>query len=152
MKKGIMFLLGMMLILPAFSQNNQTEEELVLSYFKLEKKSLVGQAMNLSDEQADVFWPVYNDFEREASKLTQMRINYLKEYAEKYETITPEEADAIMKKVFQYQKKYLALKMKYYNVLKKKMGALVATRFIQVEEYISTGVKMQLLDSIPFVD
>ena len=152
MKKGIMLLLGMMLILPAFSQNAQTEEELVLSYFKLEKKSLVGQAMNLSDTQAKVFWPIYNDFEKESAKLTQMRISYLKEYAEKYETITPEEADAIMKKAFQYQKKHLALNMKYYNILKKKMGALVATRFIQVEEYIATGVKMQLLDAIPFVD
>ena len=152
MKKGILLLLGAMLVFPAFSQDKQTEEELVLSYFKLEKKSLVGQAMNLSDVQAKIFWPVYDEFERESAKLTQMRINYLKEYAEKYETITPKEADAIMKKVFQYQKKYLALKMKYYNILKKKMGALVATRFIQVEEYISTGVKMQLLDAIPFVD
>ena len=155
MKKGIIILLGVMIMLPVFSQggpSGQTEEELVLSYFKLQKKSLVGQAMELSDVQAKVFWPVYNDFEKESAKLTQMRINYLKEYADKYETMTPEEADAIMKKAFQYEKKKLALEMKYYNILKKKMGALVATRFIQVEEYIATGVKMQLLDAIPFVD
>ncbi len=151
MKKFFLLVLGVLFFLPAFSQAD-TEEELVLSYFKLEKKSLVGQAMNLSDVQAKVFWPIYNDFEQEASKLTQMRIAYLKEYAEKYETITPKEADQIMKKAFEYQKKYLALEMKYYNILKKKMGALVAARFIQVEEYISTGVKMQLLKSIPFIE
>ena len=152
MKKGLLFILGMMLIIPAFSQNTQSEEELVLSYFKLEKKALVGQAMNLSDVQADIFWPVYNNYEQESAKLTQMRISYLKAYAEKFETITPEEADAIMKKAFEYQKKHLALEVKYYKILKKKLGALVATRFIQVEEYINTGVKMQLLDAIPFVD
>ena len=144
--------MGLAFLIPAFSQNGQSEEELVLSYFKLEKKALVSQAMNLSDEQAKVFWPIYNDFEKEASKLTQMRIAYLKAYAEEYETITPEEADAIMKKAFEYQKKHLALELKYYKILKKKLGALVATRFIQVEEYINTGVKMQLLDAIPFVD
>jgi len=152
MKKGLLFLLGLAFLIPAFSQNGQSEEELVLSYFKLEKKALVSQAMNLSDEQAKVFWPIYNDFEKEASKLTEMRIAYIKSYAEKYETITPEEADAIMKKAFEYQKKQLALELKYYKILKKKLGALVATRFIQVEEYINTGVKMQLLDAIPFVD
>jgi hypothetical protein len=152
MKKGLLFILGMMLVMPLFSQNEQTEEELIYSYFKLEKKALVGQAMNLSDVQAEIFWNVYNDYERESSKLTQMRIAYLKAYAEEYETITPEEADAIMKKAFEYQKKHLALEMKYYKILKKELGALVATRFIQVEEYINTGVKMQLLDAIPFVD
>jgi hypothetical protein len=152
MKKGLLIILGMMLVMPLFSQNDQTEEELVLSYFKLEKKALVSQAMNLSDVQAEIFWPVYNAYEQETAKLTQMRIAYLKVYAEKYETITPEEADAIMKKAFEYQKKHLALEVKYYKILKKKLGALVATRFIQVEEYINTGVKMQLLDAIPFVD
>ena len=152
MKKGLLFFLGVIFVIPAFTQNNQTEEELVLSYFKLEKKALVSQAMNLSDVQADVFWPIYNEFEKESAKLTQMRIAYLKEYSEKYETITPEEADAIIKKAFEYQKKHLALEMKYYKILKKKLGALLATRFIQVEEYINTGVKMQLLDAIPFVD
>ena len=152
MKKGLLFLLGLMFLIPAFSQNGQTEEELVLSYFKLEKKALVSQAMDLSEEQAKVFWPIYNNFEKEASKLTEMRIAYIKAYAEQYETITPEEADAIMKKAFEYQKKYIALEMKYYKQLKKSLGALPATRFIQVEEYINTGVKMQLLDAIPFVD
>lgn len=152
MKKGLLFILGMMLIIPAFSQNTQSEEELVLSYFKLEKKALVSQAMNLSDVQAEVFWPIYNDYAKESAKLTQMRIAYLKAYAEKYETITPEEADAIVKKAFEYQKKHLAMEMKYYKILKKKLGALLATRFIQVEEYINTGVKMQLLEAVPFVD
>lgn len=152
MKKGLLFLLGLMFLIPAFSQNGQTEEELVLSYFKLEKKALVSQAMDLSEEQAKVFWPIYNNFEKEASKLTEMRIAYIKAYAEQYETITPEEADAIMKKAFEYQKKHIALEMKYYKQLKKSLGALLATRFIQVEEYINTGVKMQLLDAIPFVD
>ncbi len=151
MKKYLFLLLTSFLILPAFGQS-ETEDELVRSYFKLEKKTLVGQAMNLSDVQAKVFWPIYNDFEEEVSKLADMRIAYLKEYAEKYETITPKEADQIMKKAFEYEKKTLALEMKYYNILKKKMGALVATRFIQVEEYIRTGVKMKLLETIPFVD
>ena len=152
MKKGILFILGMLLMFPAFSQNSQTEEELVLSYFKLEKKALVGQAMNLSDVQAEVFWPIYNEYEKESAKLTQMRIAYLNAYADKYDTITPEEADAIMKKAFEYQKKHLALEVKYYKILKKKLGAFVATRFIQVEEYINTGVKMQLLEAVPFIE
>ena len=152
MKKVFLFLFGMILMAPLFSQGDQTEEEMILSYFKLEKKELVGQAMGLSDIQADIFWPVYNEFERETAKLNRMRIAYLKDYADKYDTITPEEADVIMRKAFNYQKKHLALELKYYKILKKKLGALVATRFIQVEEYINTGVKMQLLNSIPFVD
>jgi hypothetical protein len=152
MKKLILIAIVVFIGLQSFGQaTSASEEELVKSYFKLSKKALFEANMNLSDAQAIAFWPLYNKFETEAGKLQDDRIAFLKDYAENFENITDEQADEFIKRVFQYRKKMLALKMKYYKQVKKATNALVATRFLEIEQYVQTAVRYEIMEALPFV-
>lgn len=41
--------------------------------------------------------------------------------------------------------------VKYYKKIKKATSPIVATQFYQIENYILTGIRMEILDEIPFL-
>ena len=151
MKKTILFAFILAIGFQSFSQSSNTEAELIKSYFKLTKMAIIEDAMGLSEEDGNVFWPIYKQFDAEAAKLNQTRINYLLDYVDKVENITNEEVDTFLKDANTYNKKMATLKTKYYKQMKKALSSKVAIRFILIEEYIQTIIKYQLLESMPWV-
>ena len=151
MKKTILFTFILAIGLQSFSQSSNTEAELIKSYFKLTKMAIVEDAMGLSEEDGNIFWPIYKQYDAEATVWNQYRIDYLMDYVDKVENITNEEVDAFLKRANTYSKKMGALKTKYYKQIKKGLSSKVAIRFILVEEYIQTIVKYELLETLPWV-
>lgn len=151
MKKTILFAFLLAIGFQSFSQGANTEQELIKSYFKLTKMALVEDAMALSEENGKIFWPLYKQYDAEASKLNQFRIDYLNDYVEQVENITDEQVDAFLKQANTFNKKMAALKTKYYKLMKKELSSKVAIRFMLVEEYIQTAVKYELLETLPWV-
>jgi hypothetical protein len=94
---------------------------------------------------------LYNEYEVKRKEIGKKRIAVLEEYAEKWENITDEQADEIMKKVLAINLEYDKLIKSYYNKIKKVSGAKVATQFYQVETYILTYIRYTIYESIPFV-
>ena len=151
MKKTILFAFLLAIGFQSFSQVSSTEQELIKSYFKLTKMALVEHAMALSEENGAIFWPLYKQYDVEASKLNQYRIDYLNDYVEQVDNITNEQVDAFLKQANTYNKKMASLKSKYYKRMKKELSSKVAIRFMLVEEYIQTAVKYSLLETLPWV-
>ena len=151
MKKTILFAFLLAIGFQSFSQSSNTEQELIKSYFKLTKMAIVEDAMALSEKDGAIFWPLYKQYDVEASKLNQIRIDYLNDYVEQVENITDEQVDAFLKQSNSYNKKMVSLKSRYYKLMKKELSSKVAIRFMLVEEYIQTAVKYQLLETLPWV-
>jgi len=128
-----------------------TEQELIRSYFKVAKIAIFEENMGLSEEEGSKFWPLYKSFDAEATKLNDFRIQYLSDYVNNFENITDEQVDTMLKSATQYNKKMTALKSKYYKQMKKELSAGIAVRFLQIEEYIQTVVKYEILENLPFV-
>ena len=151
MKKTVLFAFLLAIGFQSFSQVSSTEQELIKSYFKLTKMALVEEAMALSEQDGKIFWPLYKQFDAEASKLNQYRIDYLNVYVSQVENITSEQVDAFLKQANTYNKKMAALKSKYYTLMKKELSSKAALRFMLVEEYIQTAVKYEMLETLPWV-
>ena len=151
MKKTILFAFLLAIGFQSFSQVSSTEQELIKSYFKLTKMALVEDAMALSEENGAIFWPLYKQYDVEASKLNQFRIDYLNDYVEQVDNITDEQVDEFLKQSNSYNKKMVSLKSRYYKLMKKELSSKVAIRFMLVEEYIQTAVKYELLETLPWV-
>jgi len=144
----------MALLIPgsmALAQISNSEMELVKTHFNMEKKIIVTEFMALNDEDAAKFWPIYNDYEREKNEVANRRWALLNKYAAEYQNLSAEKVDEMMKESFSIQKKELAIKKKYYNTVKKNLSAEKAASFYQLEEYITTSVRLELMESIPFV-
>jgi len=105
-----------------------------------------------SAAQKDAFWKLYDQYETQRKELGKQRIALLSQYADQYLTMTPVQADAWTTKVIALQKKTDNLIAVYYGKVKLISDGLVATQFYQIENYILTAIRMQLLQNIPFVE
>ena len=147
-----MILAGLMPALFGFSQSDVEEIDLIQSIYGMEKKAIVEEFVQPVTLNRVPFWEVYDKYEVERKAIGKERITLLNEFAEKYETMTNEEADAWMKKVIKLGTKQQNLLGKYYTSVKKVTSPIVAMRFYQVESYLLTAIRLEILDSIPFLE
>jgi hypothetical protein len=129
----------------------QNELEMFQSMYKIETKALLMDFLQLEDEQAKIFWPLYEEYESERTKNANRRIELIKKYAEEYETLTDEQADALAKESFAVRATRDKLHKKYYNKVKKALGAKRAAQFIQFERFVANAMDSKLNDSLPLI-
>jgi len=144
----LMFVIGCATF--ASAQNN--EFEYIKTQFHADKKTLLMHYLALSDSQAAKFWPIYDKYESERSALANQRFENIKTYAAQYKTMTNEQADVAVRKMFDAREKEMSIEKKYYGQFKKAVGARVATSWLQFEEYIDAAIRFKVLDSVPFLN
>jgi hypothetical protein len=150
MKKIIITLSFVTLCMTVFAQ--ATETELIRSSFRLDKKAVVAEFLQLSDADAGKFWPIYEKYEQErVAQVGNRRLELIKTYTDKYETMDDVSADKLVSESAAIQKKEIAVREKYYGMVKKSVGIGVAARFYQIEDVISVAVRMQLYNALPLL-
>ena len=65
--------------------------------------------------------------------------------------MTPQQANEWTQKLIKLQKKTDKLIAKYYGKVKSISDGMVATQFYQIELYILTAIRMEILDEVPFI-
>ena len=135
-----------------WAQSARTEFEVIREEFKAEKKAVVAGFMNLSDADALKFWPVYDKYEAERTKIGTERFNLINRYVEQFNSLNDEQSDELLKKSLSIQKQELDLKNKYYKEVKKSIGASKAMAFIQLEDYIGVVIRGYLYESLPLIE
>lgn len=152
MKKYILLVAVSLIASFTYAQSDKEEIDLMQAAFGMDKKAAVAEFVKPSDTQKEAFWKLYDEYETQRKELGKQRIELLKQYAGQYETMTSEQADAWTKKVIDLQKKTDNLIAKYYGKIKGATDGVVATQFYQIENYILTGIRAQILENVPFLE
>ena len=150
MKKTI--LIFFVTVASMFAQDLNSYIELLKSNMKTEKKLIISEAMQFSDENSKVFWDLYREYELEMDKLADKRIEYIKEFAESYPNVSNEKADDIMGKAFNYYEDRLDLKNDFYDDVKDALGAFTAAKYIQLDQQIQLVIDIQVSAALPLLD
>ena len=151
MKKNILLIAALFLASFAYTQSNKEEVDLLQAAFGMDKKAVVADFVKPSAAQKDAFWKLYDEYETQRKNLGKQRIELLKQYADQYLTMTSEQADVWTKKVMDLQKKTDNLITTYYTKVRAISDGIVATQFYQIENYILTAIRMQVLENVPFL-
>lgn len=118
---------------------------------RIQKSTLMTEAMQLSEAQSERFWPVYRAYDNELEKLTNERLARIKFFAENYEKMDESKADSIAREVFSLEKRRSKLREKYYKRFSKSLGNIVGVRFVQVDRQINTLVDMEIMQKVPLI-
>jgi len=150
-----MFVAALGLLSPALAQQPQIEVTVIqpainqetLQYVLMnDRRKIFEQVMTLPGGQREIFWSEYENFEREKNKLDSRRLKLLGSYAKNYTSLNDDELGRLMKGVFQLQNDELALRQKFFTVVKKKLSPSTASQFYAVDDYISAVVKLAILN------
>ena len=107
--------------------------------------------MLLSAADAAKFWPIYSEYDAQLSKLNDLRVANIQEYASTYDQMTDEKADELIQKALSFRKQRSELLAKYYERVKEALGGIEAARFIQVEDHLLLIIDLQIDSSLPII-
>jgi ribosomal protein S12 methylthiotransferase accessory factor YcaO len=151
MKKITLFIAAFLFAAVTFAQSNKEEVDLFQAAAGMQKREAVAAFVHPSDAQKDAFWKLYDEYEVARKINGQKRIQVLEQYAKQYKTMTDAQAEAWMKDVIALQTSTDKLIITYYKKVKKATSPLVATQFYQIENYILSVVRSEILDEVPFL-
>lgn len=102
------------------------------------------QKLNLSPEEAKVFWPIYNDMQKERNALRKERMQKMISYRKTTEidNLTDAQVQSLITSEFDFKQRDLNLDKKYYNKLKSQLPIKVVGKFYRAQE----GFKRELLN------
>ena len=139
---------------PSESQvlNTQTYIELLRSDLNAQKRQIVNETMQLDDKQARIFWPIYNDYEANLDKLADEKLAIVQDYTTNFLTMTNEKADELAQRVMALDDQRMALRRKYYDLMKKSLPSILVVRFFQVENQIQLLVDLKIASNLPIIE
>jgi hypothetical protein len=135
----------------AQKKNLQEYIDLMRTNVRDQKAEIMGAVMQLTTDDAAKFWPIYSEYDAELTKVNNLRVQNIQDYAQSYTEMTDEKADELIQKALDYQKQRSELLAKYYGRMKQSLGAITAARFIQVEHQLLLIIDLQIASSLPIV-
>ena len=149
--KKTLTLLFVILIAGGSLYSQEPYLELLRSDLRTQKVALVTEAMDLTDAQSEVFWPIFRKYDAELASLNDQRIALIKDYAQNFDKMTDAKADELTKQVFSLLGKRLKLQESYYQQFSKALNPVLAARFMQVERQINALVDLQIASELPLI-
>ena len=132
-------------------KNIQAYVELMRADVRDQKAEIMGSVMQLDIDDSAKFWPIYSDYDAELTKLNNLRVHNITEYAENYSQMTDAKADELIQSSLDYQKQRGQLLAKYYERMKQALGAITAARFLMVEHQLLLIIDLQIVSALPIV-
>jgi len=115
------------------------------------REDVFERGMALDSKQWQVFWPVYDDYEKEKKQLDAKRLRLLGTYVSKHGALTGNDATKLVKASLENQQADLALRQKYFKILSKKLTPVAAARFVQIDDVAGMVVRLAILGNIQLI-
>jgi hypothetical protein len=132
-----------------FAQDADSYIEVLKSEIKTDKKAIITETMQFTEQQSAAFWPVYNEFEHELDKLSSKRIANIKDFAANYDSLTDKKADELIKTSFSFLNDRLSLNEKYYKKFADVLTPIVAAKYMQLENQIQLILDLSIAANLP---
>jgi hypothetical protein len=134
------------------SQGPDAEIQMLRKDLRSARKQIVAINMNLSDAEAEKFWPVYDQFAAELTKINDAKAALIQEYAESAGAITDEQADQALQARAAIEEAVLKLKVKYMSAFRKVLSAKSTALFYQIDWQVGTMIDLQIASQLPLIE
>ena len=125
--------------------------EMLRADLRAQRKQITAQNMTLTADEATKFWPIFDQYRKEAIKPNDDRWALLKEYAANYNTMTDAQAQDYMTRSNAIDQQLAALRMKYVPVFEKVISPRKTALWFQIDRRIDLLINLQLSSNIPMV-
>jgi hypothetical protein len=139
-------------VLPATAQDEPADNmEIVLEKIRADKKLFIAENMQLAEAEANVFWPVYEQYQDELFLLRARVEKLIKDYAEAYEKMTNDTARNLLDENMNIETLALKLRQDYLPKFREVLPEVKVVRYYQIENKINAVLIYELARNIPLM-
>jgi hypothetical protein len=125
--------------------------DLVREKIKADKKLVVADAMALTETESKAFWPVYDAYQADISKINQRTAKLIQDYAASYKAMTDPVAGKLLDEAIAIERDRAALFATYRPKFTAVIPATKVARYYQVENKIRAAINYELAANIPLM-
>jgi Spy/CpxP family protein refolding chaperone len=125
--------------------------ELLRKDVRSQKKQIVAENMDLSDSEAEKFWPVYDRYAVELSRIYDTKIALLNDYTENYSSMTGEQAENYIRKRAEVEQSIMQLRLKYMPAFRKVLSGRETALFYQLDWRLGLAIDVELVQ-VPLIN
>lgn len=118
--------------------------DLLKKDLRSQKKQIVAANMDLSDTEAEKFWPVYDRYAAETSKIYDTKLALFGEYLQNRDAMTGDQAENYLRRRAAVDQDAMALKVKYVPEFRKVLSGRQTALFYQIEWRLDLMINLQL--------
>ena len=125
--------------------------QLLRKDIRSQKKQLIAENLNLTPTEATKFWPVYEQYQTEYTKIGDAKVALIKEYAQNWGTITDDQALNYLNRSQEINESVIKLRQKYLPIVNQVLPGKKTATFFQLDRRIDMLFDVQLASQIPLV-
>jgi hypothetical protein len=128
------------------------DEEIVLlrSDLRANRKKVIAANIKLTPDEAQWFWPTYEQYGNELADINNAKYALIKEYL-KNENMTEEQADSLSKRWVEVDASVVQLRLKCIPIFRKLLSAKGTAMFFQLDRRVQMMIDLQLASEIPLI-
>jgi len=150
--KTVVLCLAIFGMTPILAQDQPADNMQILrDKVHADRKLVVSVNMDLTESEAKSFWPVYDDYIKDLTKIDKRMMALIESYAADYRanSLTDEKAGKLVDEALAINEAELNLKKSYVAALSKTLPAKKVARAMQIENKIRATINYALADQIP---
>jgi len=144
-----------LLAAPAYAQSTSADMDMQILRDKLkaDKKVIVASNMQLTDAEANAFWPIYDAYQNDLKAVNARTGNGILAYADAYKAgpISDGAAKMFLDEAIAIDDAEVKLRKDYAAKLTAAIPAAKAARYLQIESKIRAVIRYELAANIPLV-
>ncbi len=138
--------------LPVLAQDKPADTmQIVREKIQADKKLLVATNMDLTEKEAQAFWPVYESYQKDLGLLNGRMLVLLQDYAKNYQAMTDAAAKKLVGEYLAIEQDRVQLKQAYLPKLHQTLPEKKVVRYLQIENKIEAVIRYELARKIPLV-
>jgi Spy/CpxP family protein refolding chaperone len=116
------------------------------------KKQIIAANLELTDEEAQKFWPIYDQYTAEMTGIMDQKYSLVNQYLDNYDTLTDAQADAYINGRSAVEESLLQLRLKYIPIFRKALSGRTTALFFQIDWRFGLVTDLQISSQVPTVD
>ena len=125
--------------------------DLVKEKIRTDKKLFIATNMQLTESEANAFWPVYEAYQADLAKLRDREIKLIEEFATKYETMSDDAAKKLLDDSLSIDSDHQKLRQSYLSKIRGVLPDKKVARYYQLENKIDAVLEYEMAKRIPLV-
>jgi hypothetical protein len=107
--------------------------------------------MQLTEKEAALFWPIYDRYDYDLSKLNYERSSIYDFYVDNYRTLSDKQAEDLVRRLLSVERWKLSLEEKFAREMAKVLPMRTVLRFLQIERQVDRLVSLKIMSDTPLV-
>jgi len=125
---------------------------ILLDSIRANRKAMVAVNLQLTDDEAAKFWPIYDRYQKEINAVGDRLVALIETYTASFGNMSDEKAMKIVEDYLTIEADRVKVKRSYVEEFAKNVPGRKVARFYQIENKMDAVIRYDLAATIPVVD